>query len=383
MPASPPSMFEMLRALVAIPSMSSGDARHDRGNREVVEVLGEWLRDLGFSVTERPLCGRPGKYNLIARLGEGADGLVLAGHTDTVPYDAGAWQSDPFTLTERDGRLYGLGVADMKCFFPLVLEALREIDAARLKKPLVIVATADEESTMAGARALFEAGERLGRFVLIGEPTSMKPVRLHKGVMMEALRVLGRAGHASDPRLGRSAIDGMYEVLGALIRLRGELERGFRDLDFEVAVPTLNLGRIAGGDSPNRICAECEVQIDLRILPGMAMGGVRKMLIERAEEALSGTGLRVEERALFEGVPAFATERDSPFVRLIEEICGIPAGSVAFATEGPFFNALGMESVILGPGDIATAHQPDEHLPVERIEPMVALLKRVVAAVCL
>ncbi len=376
-------MIEMLRALVAIPSMSSGDARHDRGNLGVVEVLGEWLRNFGFSVSEAQLPGRPGKYNLIARLGENAEGLVLAGHTDTVPYDEGAWLSDPFTLTERDGQLYGLGIADMKCFFPLVMEAIRDLDTARLKKPLVVVATADEESTMAGARALLDRGERLGRFVLIGEPTSMKPVRLHKGVMMEALRVLGRAGHASDPRLGRSAIDGMHKVLGALIDLRGELEREFRDPDFEVAAPTLNLGRIAGGDSPNRICAECEIQIDLRILPGMAVDVLRRTLTERAEAVLRGTGLRVEARALFDGVPPLATERSSPFVRLLEAICGVPAGAVAFATEGPFFNALGMDSVVLGPGDIATAHQPDEHLPLERIEPMVSLLKRVIAAVCL
>jgi acetylornithine deacetylase len=316
-------------------------------------------------------------------VGEGSDGLVLAGHTDTVPYDEGAWRSDPFTLTERDGKLYGLGVADMKCFFPLVIEAIRDLDPARLRTSLVIVATADEESTMAGARALLDAGERPGRFVLIGEPTSMQPVRLHKGVLMEALRVLGRSGHASDPRLGNSAIDGMHRVLGALIAWRAELERDYRDPAFEVAVPTLNLGRIEGGDSPNRICAECEVQIDLRILPGMPVDTLRTTLIRKAEEALAGTGLGVERRALFDGVPPLCTDRSSPFVRLIEEICGASAGAVAFATEGPFFNALGMESVVLGPGDIATAHQPDEHLPTERLAPMVALLRRVVAAVCL
>ena len=166
-----PPLREMLAGLVAIPSVSSPDPALDQPNEAVVARLAEWLEALGFAVEVLPVPGRPGKANLVATLGRGPGGLVLAGHTDTVPFDAGRWSSDPFRLTEREGRLHGLGTADMKGFFPLVLEVAAELEARRLRAPLVVLATADEESTMSGARALAESGRPLGRHAVIGEPT--------------------------------------------------------------------------------------------------------------------------------------------------------------------------------------------------------------------
>src|SRR5919197_4549814 len=248
-----PKLFELFAQLVAIPSVSSVDPYRDQTNRAVIELLAEWLAALGFEIELTTISEAPDKLNLIARLGQGAEGLVLSGHTDTVPFDEGAWTTDPFILTEKDGRWYGLGAADMKGFFPLVIEAIRGLDRSALKRPLIILATADEESTMAGVRVLAQAGKPLGRYALIGEPTGLKPVHMHKGVLMGSIHLQGRAGHASDPRLGNNAIDGMYPVIGALLNWREELRTRYRNPLFEVMEPTLNLGSIHGGDSPNRI----------------------------------------------------------------------------------------------------------------------------------
>ena len=143
----------MLQSLIETPSVSCTSAALDQSNIAVINELATWLESLGFKTPVQPLPNAPGKANLIATLGSGTGGLVLAGHTDTVPYDDAHWSQSPFALTERDGRLYGLGACDMKGFFPIAIEAARQFEGATLKAPLTIVATSDEESSMAGARA--------------------------------------------------------------------------------------------------------------------------------------------------------------------------------------------------------------------------------------
>ena len=156
-----PDPVAMIGQLIATPSVSSPDARFDQSNRGVVDLVAEWASVLGFSVRIQALPGESGKVNLIAALGEGDDGLVLSGHTDTVPYDAERWTDDPFTLTEREGKLFGLGTADMKGFFAAALHAVARFEPSSLRRPITLLGTADEESTMDGARALAEAGERI------------------------------------------------------------------------------------------------------------------------------------------------------------------------------------------------------------------------------
>ncbi|MBS1222209.1 MAG: acetylornithine deacetylase, partial [Proteobacteria bacterium] len=156
-------VLDRIRQLIAKPSVSSVLPRFDQSNRPVIDLLAGWLEEAGFAVRIEPLPGRPDKANLIAVLGSGPGGLVLAGHTDTVPCDAGRWRFDPFGGTVADGRIYGLGSADMKSFLALAIAAAGEFRADELRQPLVILATADEESGMDGARALAAAGQPLGR----------------------------------------------------------------------------------------------------------------------------------------------------------------------------------------------------------------------------
>jgi acetylornithine deacetylase len=379
----PPKLLTMIHELIALPSISSVSPAYDQGNRAVIDRLAEWLNGLGFATEIQPLSPSGHKANLIATLGRGPDGLVLAGHTDTVPYDEGRWQHDPFAMTEAENRLYGLGTSDMKSFLALAIEAARRYRSRELKHPIIILATADEESSMIGAQSLVNAKSRLGRYAVIGEPTGMKPIRLHKGILMEAIRLRGASGHSSDPSLGNNALEGMHQVLGELLAWRTELQAKHHNPAFLVPVPTLNLGHIHGGDNPNRICPECELHIDIRPLPGMDLDGLRAEMRQRLEARLADTGLTLELEPLFSGIPAMETDAGAAIVKAAEELTGHAAGAVAFGTEGPYLNELGMDTIILGPGDIDQAHQPDEYLALDRIEPTLEVLHGLIRRFCL
>ena len=155
------------------------------------------------------------------------------------------------------------------------------------------------------------------------------------------------------------------------------------DPAFEIAVPTLNLGHIHGGDNPNRICGQCELQFDLRPLPGMPLPELREELRTRLDRCLAETGLSWETAPVFEGIPAMETPRDAAIVQAVEQLSGAAAGAVAFGTEGPYLNSMGMQTVVCGPGNIDQAHQPDEYLPLEHIQPAINLIKSLVKQFCL
>jgi acetylornithine deacetylase len=378
-----PPAAEMLRQLVASPSVSSADERFDQSNRGVIDLVAEWAENLGFSVCVEPLPRQKHKANLIARLGDGEDGLVLSGHTDTVPFDAGRWNDDPFELTEREGKLYGLGTADMKGFFAAALHAVARTDRALLRRPIVLLGTADEESTMDGARALVQRGEALGRYALIGEPTGLRPVRKHKGVFYVQLVVEGKSGHASNPALGVNAIDGLARALTALGSWRDAIGSAHRDDEFEVPTPTLSFGRVRGGDSPNRICAQCTLDIDIRLLPGMSRAAVVDELRQVVADALRGGRWSFELGETGAYAEAFAGPTDVSFTETVQSVCGCSATTALFGTEAPYLAALGLQTLILGAGDIAVAHQPDEYVTMAAIERATDLYAALIRRFCI
>ena len=382
MSASLPSLETLVRRLVAIPSVSSLRPELDQGNAPVCHLIAEWLEHLGFRVEVTPVPGAPGKFNLIGRIGEGDDGLVLAGHTDTVPWDEGRWSVDPFGGAVLDGRLYGLGSADMKSFFAVVAAACEQVALRRLDKPLVVLATADEESGMAGARTIAEAGHRPGARIVIGEPTDLVPVDRHKGLFMDEIRLSGRSGHASNPSAGLNAIEGMAEVVRALEDWRSSIAHRLKDDAFEVPGGTLNFGRIHGGDNPNRICGACELSVDVRVPPGGDVAAFREELRERVRDAVGGRGFGLEFEALFEGLDPLVPGEARALAEACAEVSGHACGAVAFGTEGPFFRSLGMEVVIFGPGEIRLAHQPDESVALADVERAVEMTARLIHRFC-
>ena len=383
MAQSDKQVLAQLSQLIAIPSVSSTDPLWDQGNRPVVDLLAGWLADMGFNIEIQEVCATGNKANLIATLGSGPGGLVLAGHTDTVPFDEGRWQSDPLNLSERDQRLYGLGSTDMKGFFPLAIAAARQFIDTPLQQPLIFLATADEESSMNGARALAAAGKPKARAAIIGEPTSLAPIRMHKGIMMEAVSITGKAGHSSNPLLGNSALEGAHAVMSDLMTYRGELGERYTNELFSVPFPTLNLGCIHGGDSPNRICGRTELHFDLRMTPGNDNASIRGELQQRMANIAQQHSLDIEMRSLIQDVPSFEQPADSELVRLAEQLTGHTAEAVAFATEAPFLQQLGMDTIVMGPGSIDRAHQPDEYLELDQIQPCISLLQQFIRHYCL
>ena len=381
-----PKFAHMLNQLVAEPSISSTTPDIDRSNLRVIEHLANWLDDLGFATELMPLPERPDKANLIATLGaNGKDhpgGLVLAGHTDTVPVDEALWRSDPFQLRDDNQRFYGLGSCDMKGFFPVALHAAAEFADKDLAAPLTIVATSDEESSMAGARHLVASGRPKADYAIIGEPTGLQPIYAHKGVSMMTITVHGAAGHSSDPSLGNNALETMHSVMGALMSFRQELARQHQHAGFTVNVPTLNLGCMRAGDNPNRICGHAELQIDLRLLPGMDSDAVHQQLEQRCHDAAAGSNTQLTVSTLYPPVPPFESPADGNLTKMLSELSDRTPGTVAFGTEAHFLQTLGMQTVVWGPGSIDQAHQPDEYLEHAHIQPAIDTLQKVIGRYC-
>jgi acetylornithine deacetylase len=377
----------MMRALIGTPSVSSTNQSLDQSNLPVIHLLADWLENIGFDVTVDPLQEQPGKANLIATIGpkhKGANGLVLSGHTDTVPYDDSQWKQNPFKLTEKDNNFYGLGSTDMKSFFALAIDVAKQFKANDFKRPLTILATADEESAMSGAQALRKQQLQHAKYAIIGEPTSLTPIRMHKGVMMESLTVTGIAGHSSNPSLGASATEGMHKVINELLCWRDEIQRKHRNPVFDVPFPTMNIGSIHGGDNPNRICSHCETQIDIRPLPGMNLDSLRADLETRLSRVLpEQSKLQLTYKPVFCGVPAFETAAEARLTRLVESISGKASESVAFGTEAPYLTSLGLDTIVIGPGNINQAHQANEYIPSNQITPYCKILQKLVQNICI
>ncbi|MFP6823311.1 MAG: acetylornithine deacetylase [Pseudomonadales bacterium] len=376
-----PNTLAMLRTLVGEPSTSSIDALRDQSNLPVINHLANWLEDLKFAVNVLPLPNKGGKANLIATLGSGEGGLVLSGHTDTVPCDEKHWDTDPYTLTEIDSVVHGLGSCDMKGFFPIALEAASVFHSKKLNKPLTILATSDEESSMAGARQLLRDGRPKADAAIIGEPTGLQPIIAHKGVLALSIVIEGSGGHASNPSLGCNALDAMHAVIADLLIYRQELASTYTNPTFEINIPTLNLGCLHAGDSPNRICETAELQIDVRLMPGMEVEELATTIQHRLVETIASYGTRLSITRINE-VPAYQTSGDGALARTLASLSGRPPGTVAFGTEAPFLQSLGMETVVFGPGSINQAHQPNEYLDLNQLSPARETLEKVIQHYC-
>ncbi|HFG2915168.1 TPA: acetylornithine deacetylase [Vibrio cholerae] len=374
-----PSFLEVYEGLISTSSISSTDARWDEGNEQLIAKLADWLSALGFSIQIEQVA--PNKQNLIAKLGSGEGGLLLAGHSDTVPFDEGRWNYNPHALTQANNRFYGLGTADMKGFFAFIYEAVKNVDWSKQTKPLYVLATCDEETTMLGARHFTENAPFKPDYCIIGEPTSLVPIRAHKGHVANAIRVTGKSGHSSNPALGVNAIEIMHEVLFALMQLRDRLIKEYHHPGFEIPTPTLNLGHIHGGDSPNRICGCCELHYDVRPLPGISLDGLDNLMRDALREVQQKWPGRIELVPLHDPIPGYECAHDHPFIHGISEICEQEAQTVNYCTEAPFLQQI-CPTLVLGPGSIDQAHQPDEFLAFEFIDPTVRVLSRAMQKYC-
>ncbi|ASA56042.1 acetylornithine deacetylase [Vibrio gazogenes] len=374
-----PKFKAVYQDLISTSSISSTDPSWDEGNEAVIAKLSDWLSTLGFSVQIDTVA--PHKHNLIAKKGDGEGGLLLSGHSDTVPFDEGQWNFNPHELTESNQRFYGLGTADMKGFFAFIIEAVQKVDWQKQTKPLYVLATCDEETTMMGARHFTESAPFKPDYCIIGEPTSLIPVYAHKGHVANAIRVTGKSGHSSNPALGVNAIEIMHEILFTLMQVRERLIKTYHHPGFEVPTPTLNLGHIHGGDSANRICGCCELHYDVRPLPGMSLEGLDHLLRESLQELEAKWPGRIEMKPLHDSIPGYECQKDHPFVEQIHQLSGREAETVNYCTEAPYLQQL-CPTLVMGPGSIDQAHQPDEFLAFEYIDPTIDLLTKSIYKYC-
>jgi acetylornithine deacetylase len=377
-----PTFINLYKDLIALPSISSTDTSWDQSNLSVINQLATWLEELGFNneITEVP--NVPGKYNLVSTYGSGDGGLLLAGHTDTVPFDEGAWATDPFKVVEKDNRLYGLGTIDMKGFFAFVIEVLKTMDLTKLTKPLRILATADEETTMSGAQAIALQKSIKPDYAIIGEPTGLVPVVMHKGHMSEGIRITGHSGHSSDPDKGLNAIEIMHLVIGELKKVQQTFKDKYHNEHFAVPYPTLNFGAINGGDSPNRICGCCDLHIDMRPIPGISTNELFITVKDSLAEIEKRYPNSVDIYHLHEPIPSYQCPQHSDLITQAEIYTGNQAQSANYCTEAPFIEQLGCDTIVLGPGHITQAHQPNEYLDLSFVKPTQEVINKLILRYC-
>lgn len=368
-------LLALLRDLVAIDSTST------KPNGPVVDALEPRLKALGFACERQRYVDDAGveKVNLLATLGAGLPELALVGHSDCVPFDA-SWK-DALTLVERDGKLYGRGACDTKAYIACAVTAAGRA-RGKLKRPLLLAFTADEELGCVGAKKLLEAGKGRTKRAIIGEPTGLRPIRANKGYCLAEVEVRGKEGHSAYPDTGASAI---FRAARWLERLeayaQGELRVEQRP-DFSPPYATLNVGMIQGGKAKNVIPGACRFTLEWRPLPGQAVEGVLRA-VEALRDALASsepgfevivTPLRMDR--------GFDTPAEADVVRFLEGRTGQTSATAAFGTEGPQFAALGAVPVVFGPGDITAAHQTGEHVPKAELERAAEVLEAALLHFC-
>jgi acetylornithine deacetylase len=375
MPALNPT--DLLATLVGFDTTSA------KSNLALIGFVQDTLKGHGVEATLVP-SSDGAKADLFATIGSKGDGgIALSGHSDCVPVDGQRWTSDPFTLTERDGKLYGRGTCDMKGFIACVLASVPLFKTRPLKEPVHIIISYDEEAGCMGVRPLIA---RLGgdlprpRAIIVGEPTSMAVIDAHKRIDAYRTTVTGREAHSSLPALGVNAISAAAALVGELDRIGAAIAAKQNDQRFEPPFSTVSVGTIKGGTAANIVPKTCEFQWQVRSLPSAVPAEVPRDLTAFANTALLPRMRQVTEDAAIEtraenSVPAFVAARASEAVALALKLTGATVTSaVSYTTEAGLFELAGCPAVICGPGDIAQAHAADEYVSLEQLEACMVFL---------
>lgn len=380
---------QTLAELVAIDSVSA------RSNAEIVSYLQQRCEALGFTVQTFPHVDEQGveKINLLAfatpheskapsplrSAGAFQIELALVGHTDTVPYDLN-W-TEALTLTERDGKLFGRGACDTKAFIAAALTALESIDIAKLRKPLTLVFTADEEIGCLGAKRLADAKPFTARHAIVGEPTSMQPMRAGKGYCLAHVTIRGREAHSAYPQLGASAIFRAAKLIENIEAI-AEKVKGDRHDGFDPPYTTINVGVINGGSAKNIIPGECRFTLEWRTIPGQPADHVLNLVRAAVSDLQKADPDFACEIDADRADDSFETPAGSDLVQFLEQVSGKAAGTVAFGTEAPSMIALGAEAVVFGPGNIRVAHRTGEFVPIDELNRCVHVLREAIERFC-
>jgi len=357
--------IEILDRLVAFDTTSA------RSNIELIDWVADYLA--GFGIASQRSSAGQGKANLFATIGpSGRGGVILSGHTDVVPVAGQHWQSEPFCLSERDGRLFGRGSADMKGFIALVLALVPEMVTRRLVVPLHLAFTHDEETGCFGAPALIAAlpqGTTRPMLAIVGEPTSMQIANAQKGCSFFRTRIVGLDGHSSAPDRGVNAIAAAAEIIAKIGLLHAEAKgRARPQSGFDPPHTTLSVGTIAGGSAVNIIARDCAFEWDLRTLPDDDAAALKARIDRFVSAELLPRMRAVHPQAAVEtetvvAVPPLLPVPGSPAEALARRLTGAnTTTTVSFASEAGLYQQAGIPAIVCGPGSIDVAHKPDEFI---------------------
>ena len=381
-------MSQLDRARDILSTLVGFDTTSRLSNLALIEWVEAYLDSHG--VTHRRVANAEGtKANLLASIGPAIEGgVVLSGHTDVVPVDGQAWTSDPFSVVERDGRLYGRGTCDMKGFLALALAAVPDLISARPRRPVHLAFSYGEEIGCLGAPALIELIRRelpKPAFVVVGEPTDMVAVSGHKGINYYHVTVNGHEAHSSLTHLGVSANMEAVKLMALLREIADGLERDADpDSPFMPRGATLTIGVIQGGTAGNILARECRFIFDLRCPPGVDADQVLapffadvRALDAELKARSADAGVQVES---FSATPPFAPEPDGAAEAFARRLAGDngPARVVSYGAEAGQFQQAGFSTVLCGPGSIEQAHQPDEYLEISQLERGQAFMRRLI-----
>lgn len=358
-------------------------------NLALIEFVRDYLHDLGVGC-ELIYNAERTKANLLASIGPAEEGgVVLSGHTDVVPVDGQAWTVEPFVLSERDGKLYGRGTADMKGYLASVLAAVPLFLASPLRRPVHLAFSYDEEVGCLGVRSLLDVlPQRIPApaLCLIGEPTELQPVLGHKGKLAMRCHIKGAACHSAYAPYGVNAIEHAARLIGHLGEIGTRLAAPeLHDERFDPAYSTVQVGTIQGGTALNIVPADCRFDFEVRALPDFAPQTVADQLQAYAAQELepSMRAVNAHSAIRFEPLssyPGLATAPDSAAAQLIAQLCGSQAFStVAFGTEGGLFDQAGIPAVVCGPGNMDQGHKPDEYISVEQLAACDRMMERLAA----
>jgi acetylornithine deacetylase len=371
-------MRDILARLLAFDTVSANP------NRALIDHVQGLLAEHGIVAVLVPDASG-GKANLYATVGpDGPGGVMLSGHTDVVPVDGQAWSVPPFAMTERDGRVYGRGAADMKGFVACAIAAMITASKRPLQTPLHLALSYDEEIGCMGVRSLIDllaAAPHQPRFCIVGEPTSMQVATGHKGKIALRATFTGREGHSALAPMALNALHLAADFVGIVRGLQAEVAAtGLKDGDYDVPYSTLHVGKMSGGVQVNIVPNHAVADFEIRSLAGEDTDALIAELETRAEALVAPlradfpeAAIRIERQWDY---PGLGTPTDAAVVNFVKSLTGANGTiKVAFGTEGGLFDArLGIPTVICGPGSMAQGHKPDEYVAVEQLDRCEAML---------
>lgn len=369
-----------LEKLIAFPTVSRDS------NLDLITYVSETLREHG--IASRLVPSQDGrKANLFATVGpEDRPGIMLSGHTDVVPVDGQDWTLPPFTMTERDGKLYGRGAADMKGFLACALAAAVKASRKQLETPLHLAFSYDEEVGCLGVRSLIEvlqAAPHKPLLCIVGEPTGMQVATGHKGKIAARAVCKGREGHSALAPLALNAIHLGCDFIGALRKEQDRLAReGARDGDYDISYTTVHVGKINAGVALNIVPNLCQIDFEIRNVaaddPEVILGHLRAEAARIAAEASSQAPEAAIDIDIMNSYPGLDTPASSEAVAFVKSLTGANGTiKVAYGTEGGLFSRdLGTPTVVCGPGSMAQGHKPDEYVSIEQMRRCDELLDR-------